>query len=88
MKQIDFSQLALLNGRAEQTVADGYCYYINSYKAIFDEGQSHFLLFFVALAATLLAGALMQPVPLAPLWVLGSYFMAQTLIVLNTRPAR
>jgi hypothetical protein len=42
----------------------------------------------VVLAATLLAGALMQPVPLAPLWVLGSYFMAQTLIVHNTRPAR
>ena len=47
-----------------------------------------YLFFFVVLAATLLAGALIQPVPLAPLWVLGSYFMAQTLIVLNTRPAR
>ena len=29
-----------------------------------------------------------QPVPLAPLWVLGCYFVAQILIVLNTRPTR
>jgi uncharacterized membrane protein YhhN len=28
------------------------------------------------------------PLPLAPLWVLGSYFAAQILMVLNTRPAR
>jgi uncharacterized membrane protein YhhN len=28
-----------------------------------------------------------QPVPLAPLWVLGSYFVAQILMVLNARPA-
>jgi hypothetical protein len=28
------------------------------------------------------------PLPLAPLWVLGCYFVAQILIVLNTRPAR
>ena len=41
----------------------------------------------MVLAATLLAGALMQPVPLAPLWVLGSYFVAQILMVLNARPA-
>ena len=27
-----------------------------------------------------------QPVPLAPLWVLGSYFMAQILILHNTQP--
>jgi uncharacterized membrane protein YhhN len=29
-----------------------------------------------------------QPLPLAPLWVLGCYFVAQILILHNTRPTR
>ncbi len=43
--------------------------------------------FFMLGAALLAANKFAHPLPMAPLWVLGTYYIAQILIAHNARPA-